>query len=193
MSNHYSISEVIAKALELAVLEINKYGAPKIEQFDIANIKGQQLAVELKADKDIVLLGTMLMDLKIGQCIKENRLLEHVQESVLAAQEFLKQFNLTEEVYKKIISCIESHHGVTNYFCLEAEICANADCYRFLSPAGFFHGFMVYNGRGLNFQEVLAQLEKKIEEKHNILSLNICRAELEDYYLTFKKLIREAR
>ena len=108
MSNLSPISEVITKALELAVLEIKKYNTPKIEHFDLANIKGQQLAVDLKADKDIVLLGTMLMDLKIGQCIKENRLAEHVQESVAAAQEFLKQFNLTEEVYKKIISCIKT-------------------------------------------------------------------------------------
>ncbi len=74
------------------------------------------------------------MDLKIGQCIKEGKVAEHVQRSSEAAQEFLQPFDIDKDTFDKVISCVESHHGVNNYFCKEAEICANADCYRFLHP-----------------------------------------------------------
>jgi len=187
------MQEIIKQAKELAISEINKFGIPKIEHFVLANEKGQQLAEILQADKDIVLLGTILMDLKIGQCKKENRLPEHVKESSSAARNFLKQFNLAEEILKKIISCIESHHGVNDYYCLEAEICANADCYRFLSPEGFFHGLLIFGNRYQNLNEALSYLEDKVEEKYKILSLDICKKELKEYYHGFKKLIKNAK
>lgn len=187
------MQEIITKARELATSEIIKFGIPKMEHFVLANEKGQELAAALGADKDIVLLGTILMDLKIGQCIKEDRLAEHVKESSSAAQEFLKQFNLNEEMLKKIISCIESHHGVSRYHCLEAEICANADCYRFLSPAGFFHGLLIFGYRCSDLNEALSNLEYKVEEKYKVLSLDICKRELEEYYKAFKKLIAAAK
>lgn len=187
------MQDLIEKVRALAVEEINKFGIPKMEHFLLSNAKGQELAEKLSADKDIVLLGTMLMDLKIGQCLKEGRLSEHVKESSLAAQEFLKDFDLDQEVFKKIISCIESHHGLDNYYCLEAEICANADCYRFLSPEGFFHSTMIFSGRGLDIEHFLAQLEGKVDEKYKALSLDICKKELETYYHDFKRLIGAAK
>src|SRR5680860_1448905 len=118
------MQEIINKAKELAVAEIDKYGVPKMEHFILANNEEQKLAKELKANMDIVMLGTILMDLKIGQCMQEGRLSEHVRESSLMSQEFLKQFNLDSETFEKIISCIESQHGVEKYSCSEAEICA---------------------------------------------------------------------
>jgi len=139
------------------------------------------------------MLGTILMDLKIGQCMREGRLSEHVRESSLVSREFLKQFNLDSETFDKVISCIESHHGVEKYSCLEAEICANADCYRFLSPTGFLNGLMIFSGRGLSFNDCLLQLENKMEEKHKILSLDVSIQELENYYVNFKKLIIDAK
>ncbi len=187
------MQEIINQAKELAISEINKYGVPKMEHFVLANEKGQQLAEVLGADKDIVLLGTILMDLKIGQCMKEGRLTEHVKDSSLATQEFLKKFDISDDVFKKIVSCIELHHGTENYYCLEAEICANSDCYRFLSSEGFFHGILIFGNRLSNFNEALTNLENKIEEKYNIISLDICRQEVEENYHIFKKLIKSAR
>jgi len=184
---------IIIKARELASEEINKFGVPKLEHFILANEKGQELADKLKADKDIVLLGTILMDFKIGQCMKEGRLAEHVKASSAAAQEFLKQFNLDSEAFKKIVACIESHHGAKEYYCLEAEICANADCYRFLSPEGFFQGLMVFGNRYGNLDDALINLEGKVDEKYKVLSLDICKQELEDYYYDFKRLIKNAK
>lgn len=184
---------IINKARELATAEINKYGVPKLEHFVLANEKGQQLAKQLSANQDIVLLGTMLMDLKIGQCLKEGRLSEHVKDSSLSAKEFLQQFPLDSEIVNKVISCIEQHHGINNYYCLEAEICANSDCYRFLSPEGFFHGLLIFGARYKNLNETLTQLENKIEEKHSIISLDVCKQELENNYHDFKRLIAAAK
>jgi hypothetical protein len=187
------MEEIINQARELAMKEIDNYGSPTAGHFSIANEKGQQLAETLLADKNIVLLGTILMDLKIGQCKKEGRLPDHVKESSQAAQEFLKQFNLDPEISKKIISCIEQHHGAKEYYCLEAEICANSDCYRFLTPKGFFLALATFSARGLDFNSCLSQADNKVEEKFKVLSLPICRQELELHYLNFKKLMAEAR
>lgn len=187
------MQDIINQAKNLAISEISKYKVPKMEHFLLANEKGQELAIKLGADKDIVLLGTILMDLKIGACIKENKLAEHVKDSSAEAQNFLKQFNLDEIVFKKIVFCIEQHHGTKDYYCLEAEICANADCYRFLSPEGFFHGLLIFGNRLSNFNEALTNLENKVEEKYNIISLDICRQEVEENYYIFKKLIKTAR
>lgn len=187
------MQEIIKQAEVLAIKEINQYNIPKMEHFVLANEKGQELAELLGVNKDIVLLGTILMDLKIGQCMKENRLAEHAQESSLEAQKFLKQFDLDENTLKKIVSCIEQHHGADNYYCLEAEICANADCYRFLSPEGFFHGLIIFGNRSKSLTEALINLEKKVEEKYKILSLDICKKELEDYYHNFKQLINASK
>jgi len=187
------MKKIIDQAKELAINEIKKFGVPKMEHFVLANEKGQQLATTLDVDRDIVLLGTILMDLKIGQCLKESRLQDHMKESSAAAQEFLEKFNLGGDVLKKIISCIESHHGAKPYFCKEAEICANADCYRFLSPEGFFHGLLIFGRRFSNLDDSLASLEEKLEEKHKILSLDICKQELVDYYINFKNLIQKAK
>jgi hypothetical protein len=164
-----------------------------MEHFILANDKGQKLAGALGSNKDIVLLGTILMDLKIGQCMQEGCLSEHAKKSSSASQNFLRQFDLDPKTFQKIISCIESHHGVKNYHCREAEICANADCYRFLSPEGFFHGLLIFSNRYGNLNEALKALEAKIEEKYRALSLDICKQELGGYYHQFKKLIEAAK
>jgi len=187
------MQNIIKQAHLLAVTEIGQYNIPKMEHFVLANEKGQELAEILGANKDIVLLGTILMDLKIGQCMKEKRLAEHVADSTIESKKFLKQFNLDENILKKIITCIEQHHGSNEYYCLEAEICANADCYRFLSPEGFFHGLMIFGSRHKNLTEALINLENKVDEKYRILSLDICKKELEDNYHNFKKLINSSK
>ncbi len=45
----------------------------------------------------------------------------------------------------------------------------------------------------MDFVEVLKQVEYKMDEKWNILSLDICKQELEPYYKQFKDLIDIAR
>jgi HD superfamily phosphodiesterase len=187
------MEKIIKTAYALAAGEITKYGTPKLEHFEISFKKGGELAEQLKANADIVALGTILMDLKLGECWKENKLAEHVQRSSQEAQKCLRPFNLPADVFKKIVSCIESHHGAAEYYCLEAEICANADCYRFLTPVGIFNYLIMLGNRTQDFQECLRQLEYKMEEKYRALSLDICKKELSGYYREFKDLIAKAR
>lgn len=187
------MKEIIQKARELALSETEKNGTPIKEHFELANSKGQEIARKLKENKDIVLLGTILMDLKLGECLKEGKLSEHVKRSSEAAKIFLNQFKIDQKVKDKIINCIEAHHKEIPFSCKEAEICANADCYRFLHPRGVFAYFKLLGTRFSEFEKVMEAAEAKMEEKKKILSLDICKKELEPYYTTFKSLFQEAK
>ncbi|MBU0636434.1 hypothetical protein KKE06_05400 [Candidatus Micrarchaeota archaeon] len=188
------MQEIIEKAKVFALNEIEQFGLPDKRHFDFSNQKGQEIAEKLGADKDIVLLGTILMDVKLGECFKEGKLQEHVERSVTATKEFLEQFKLSQEQKNNIINCVAAHHAKEPFICKEAEICANADCYRFLHPKGFFIYITILAKERIDsIEEILKQTEAKIEEKNSILSLSICKEELEPYYKEYKKLIKEAQ
>ena len=133
------------------------------------------------------------MDLKLKQALAENRLQDHTQMSSEAAEEFLGNFELDEETKIKILSCVKEHHGVEKFSCIESEICCNADCYKFLHPKGIFQYIHILLDRKADFIKALDGTESKMEEKHNILSLDICKEELEPYYKMFKELFKKAR
>ncbi len=185
--------DIIQEARKYALVEIEKYGLPNLLHFEISEKKALELAEKLKADKKIVQIGVYLMDLKLGQAKKENKLSEHVKMSVEASKEFLKKFDLDKDAEEKIINCVEAHHAQIPFKCVEAEICANADCYRFIHPKGFFVFLTILGKRYSDFSDSLEMAEKKLDEKHNILSLDICKKELGDYYKIFKQFIKEAR
>ena len=186
-------NQILKEAREYAISEINRYGFPTLINFEITEKKGLKLSKKLKADKNVVLLGVYFMDIKLGQAIKENKLSEHVKIGVEATKEFLNKYNLDDSVKEKVINCVEAHHKDVPFTCMEAEICANADCYRFIHPKGFFANLTSLGNRGFGFNETLDQAEKKLDEKYNILSLDICKKELNKYYKTFKKYIKKAR
>lgn len=186
-----SMHEVVEKARTLALQEIQKYGVPLLDHFEIANRKGQELAKKEKVDADIVLLGTILMDLKLGKCMKEGKVEEHTRRSMVAALRIIS--SLPSEKQKKIINCIEAHHKQVPFLCKEAEVVANADCYRFLHPQGVFPYIKALDRRYKSFQDALLQVEKKMDEKWSILTLKDCRKELKPYYLSFKELLQKAK
>ena len=133
------------------------------------------------------------MDLKLGQSFKDDKVSQHVQMSVEATREFLNRFDIDEISKQKILNCVEAHHGNTPFKCIEAEICANADCYRFIHPKGFFVFLTILGKRSPNFSDCLTNAEKKMDEKHSILSLDICKQELEEYYRVLKKFIDDVK
>ena len=182
------MQEVIQKAMQMAVKEIEETGLPLRIHFDSANEKGQELAEKLGADKEVVLLGTMLMDVKIGQANKEGRNKEHVAMSAAYARELLAEFNLPAEKVKKVLNCIEAHHKDVPFICKEAEICANADCYRMLVPKNLFLLIAAKITLGWSLQDALNFAYYKVEEKHNILTLEMCKKELESNYQMLRKL-----
>lgn len=185
--------DIINEARKYAISEIEKYGTPIVTHFEISEKEAIKLAKNLNADGTIVKVGVYLMDLKLGQALKENCLQEHVAMSSEATKKFLKDFDLSKETKVKIINCIEAHHGSVEFKCIEAEICANADCYRFVHPRGFFAYLTLLGKRYADFNECLNQAEMKMDEKYEILSLDICKKELEEYYQTLKKFINDSR
>lgn len=174
----------------LARKEIRKYGSPAPLHYEIANSKGLGLAKKLKADKEIVSIGTRLMDVKIGQAIKEGKLDKHVQMSSDYAKEFLSKYKISDAQKTQIINCVEAHHKTVAFKSLEAEICANADCYRMLTAEGALTLLTSLIKRGFEPKKALAYLEKKIDEKWGILSLSICKKELTPNYKLLKKLVK---
>ena len=184
------IKDIVSAAEKYALREIELYGTPKTEHFNLSNKVGQKLAKRLKADKDIVMLGTILMDLKLGECFKEGKLGEHIKRSSDAAKEFLRQYSLEDGFVDKVINCIESHHG-SQYICPEAEICANADCYRFTSVKGFL--FYVRNGREMSFDELTSFLKRKLEEKWNAISLDFVKKDLENEHKVIVQILENLK
>ncbi len=185
--------DIIKEVREYAISEIEKYSLPPLILFEIAEKNAIRLSKKFDADLNIIKIGVYLMDLKLGQAIKENKELQHINISVKSAKEFLDKFEIDRLSKEKIINCIEAHHKDIQFKFIEAEICANADCYKFLHPKGFLAYLTILGKRGLSFNEILNRAEEKLDEKHNILSLEICKKELNKYYGDLKKYIKEAR
>lgn len=180
-------------ARNLAVAEIEKYGLPHVIHFEISEKKAGELAEQLHADKKVVQIGIYLMDVKLGQAFQDDKVAQHVHMSADAAKEFLNKYNLDDLSQQKILNCIEAHHRDVPFVCIEAEICANADCYRFIHPKGFFLYLTILWKRKSDFLSCLLEAEKKLDEKYSILSLDLCKQELEPYYRTLKQYIADAR
>lgn len=188
-----NLAEVKDAAKELALSEIEKYGLPTKIHFEISYVQGIKIAEKLNGDVDLVGIGVSLMDLKLGEAFKKQKLAEHVKMSAEASEQFLKSYSIDDEIQGKILNCIQAHHGKIPFNCIEAEISANADCYRFIHPTGVIHYIGTLTKRGLEFQEVVNQAESKLDEKWEILSLDYCKNELTEHYYSFKKLFAATR
>lgn len=187
------MKDLIEKAKAFALEEIKKYDSPNEYHFDIANKAGQSIAEKVGADKDIVLLGTMLMDLKKGQAIFENGLRDHIQMSADAARLFLVNEKAPSDLVSKVVDCVLSHHGTVPFKSKEAEVCANADCYRFLMPQGVFAFAVQLGKREMDLPELLDYVDKKVDEKWGIVSLSSVKLDLETNYKELKDLLSKAR
>lgn len=167
---------------------------PTAFHIEISEKKALELADKFpNADKLVVHVGICLMDIMLTEAMRDNKLSEHVPMSVTETKKFLRNYPLTDTDKVKIINCVEAHHQDVPFNCIEAEICANADCYKFIHPAGFFYYLTLLGERGLEFSKCLDQAEAKLDEKNKILSLQYCIDELSGYYVELKKYITEAR
>lgn len=184
------LKEIIKEAKKLSDKETGDAIRPL---FVIANNIGQTLAKKLNANKDVVMLGTLFMDLKRNQAVRENRIQDHTKMSLDAAKEFLNKYNIDQKTQDKVLNCIEAHHGDVPFKSIEAEIVANADCYKFLHPKGFMQFVAILGKRYDNLDKLLNCAEEKLDEKWKVLSLDICKKKLGGYYHMFKKLITDSR
>lgn len=180
-------------AWNLTTKELTQWQPEIRPLFEIALWKSKELANEFGADADIVATGAALMDLKLPQCLAEQRASEHVQLGVVAAEKFLQSYQLDAETQAKVVNCIEAHHGEVPFTCMESEIVANADCYKMLHPRGFFAYLTILGKRLGDVDACLDQAEHKLDEKYGIMTLDIVKRELEPYYQILKRYIAEAR
>lgn len=173
--------------------EIEQYGLPSMFHFDLSLQKGLWLAEKMNANPDLVRAGISLMDLKLGEAFKNGIQKEHVKMSSEAAKVFLSDYDLDKNEKEILINSVEAHHGSISYNSIEAEICANADCYRFIHPKGVFYYFTTLSKRYSDFDSVINQIETKLNEKINIVSIPIVKEELFDYYNTLIDYINLCR
>lgn len=181
--------ELADKIDAIAREEIATYGLPTQRHYDLSLAKGIELAKKLNADVNLVQAGIALMDIKLGQAAREGHQPEHVKYCVEYAEKLLKELNVDEPYYSNLINSVAAHHGAIPFASLEAEIVANADCYRFIHPRGVmsFHATVVK--RGNEHDAALKAVEAKLDEKYGILSLDVAKDELLEYYKMFKDIL----
>ena len=95
--------------------------------------------------------------------------------------------DITSQEKENILNCIEQHHGAEKFMSLEAEICCNADCYKFASIKGVIGSLK--NMRDMPLDNMVKLFIDKADEKWNALSLDVCKEELEPEYLAIKDFL----
>lgn len=189
-----SIEELIAKTDKFNREEIQKYNPDMEFLHDICLKAGIRLAKEYGADENIVKIALSMMDSKLPEASHLGKPKDHISMSSDVTKELLKDIDfLSEHDKENIIKCVEEHHGVEKYFSIESEVCANADCYKFVHPKGVLFYSSMLGRRFHDFNKELDQLEFKLNEKHNTISLPLVKDELESHYEFFQKAINEAR
>ena len=179
---------LIEKVKTSCLAEVDQYHIPTPFLFQYANEIGQRLARKFQADEGVVMLGTMLMDYKIGQAGQENRLPNHIQMSHEAAVQLLaNDQDLTVPERENILNCILEHHGVPKFHSLESEIVCNADCYRFASVKGVVGGLTSF--RLMELDKLVTLFKTKVEEKWQVLTLEKCKQELAPQYEVIKNFL----
>ena len=189
-----NLNEIAEKAEKFARDEIEKYWLPWVTHFNISLEKWIKIAEELGANVELVKIWVCLMDVKLWQAFSEKRVWEHIKMSSDATKDFLKDFEIDEQTKNIIIECVEWHHWKEKFDSLEAEITANADCYRFISPKGIFYFFTVLWRRLWdNLEKNIENVENKMDEKMNIVSLDLVKEELEPIYKNMKNYFNQIK
>lgn len=186
------MKNLFEKIDKFARAEIERTGLPQMCNYEVANKKAEELAQALGADALIAKCGTALMDIKFGEATKLGCPNKHVEMSANYAEQILKELNADAETTKKLLNCVLAHHGQMPYESVEAEICANADAYRFISHTGVFVSYFFAKSQGKTHNEALDFVQFKLDEKFNILSLSVAKAELTDLYHELKDFIKKA-
>ena len=187
-TNNMITTKLINSVKDFVYGDIEKFGIPSKFQVDYTNEKGQFLAEKLRADNNVVLLGTLLMACKLGQAYKEGKIKEHIAMSGTKADELLSLDNdITNDEKENVLQCIKQHHRAENFLSLEAEICCNADCYKFASIKGVIGSLK--NMRDMPLDALVKLFIDKADEKWNALSLDVCKKELQPEYLAIRDFL----
>jgi hypothetical protein len=182
--------EIINQADDWARKEFTEHGVP-MWAYETANKSGKKLAEYFNVNKDIILLGTILMDIAIGRALTEGRLSEHIEMSHKDAADFLNKYDIKDEDKIKILDGVKFHHGTEKFPSLESEIIMNADCYKFLIPENMEDYLrIIQEERGSSKEEAINLVEKKFLEKKNGLTLDYCKEELKENIEIIKRFLK---
>lgn len=188
------IQDLIKKCDDFNILEIQKYNPDMKFLYELSLDMGIKLAETYKADVNIVKIAIAMMDSKLPEASYLKTPKKHIEMSSNVTKEILSDIDfLNEDIKENIIKCVEEHHGTKGFFSIESEVVANADCYKFVHPKGFLYYSSMLGRRFHDFDKELEQLDFKLNEKHNTISLDIVKEELEPYYQFFQKAIDEAK
>ena len=171
------LEDLVKESREFCLSEIREFN-PDIEIFfDFLLKKGNELADYYNADKEIIQIGLYLMDATGPRLAKKNMREKHVEIGVEKTKEILTRYDIDQATKDKIINCVAAHHRDEEFLSIEAEICANIDCYNFIHPRGVFAYCLVLKNRfGNDLDKILDQIEYKLKEKYNIISLDRVKA-----------------
>jgi len=184
--------DIVEEAREFVIKEKGKY-VNEFLLFEVAEQKVKELVEKLDADKTVALIGYYFMDVKRPEASSQGKSEEHVRRGVEFVKEFLKKHDLDTETNEKIINCVEAHHGDVPFICKEAEICANADSYKFLCPRGLLAFVFASGNKDRSFGKTLQMADDKLDEKLKMITLPEVKKELEPYYHQFKEIIKQAK
>jgi HD superfamily phosphodiesterase len=184
--------DIVEESRKLCKEMSEKYA--KVPHFDHTEFivkKGQEIAKKLGADEKIVTVSCYLIDVGLSKAAQENSIKEHTKMSSEIAKEFLKKFDLSKEDKEKIINCIEAHHGEIKHICIESEIVKNADNFRFLDPTGISISLYRASESGSSLQDWIKRIREKVEEKHKLVTLDVCKKETEENYKIIKEFLNK--
>lgn len=189
-----TLKELINYADKFNRDELKKYNYDLEPMYEIALKEGKRLAKLYDANEDVVTISLALIDAKLPEAVRLGTPKEHTKMGLSAAKEILdKVTDMSDEMKENILKCIEEHHGSDKYYSIESEVVANADCYKFLSPKGIITYISILGRRLNDFEKEWEQLEMKMDEKYQHLSLDIAKSELNECYLTLKKYLSACR
>ncbi len=186
------IDTIVNELDQYVIAEINKHGTPPLDFYNDAINVSIELGKKLNANIDAIKLGVRFMDAKLGEAVSLKKRNEHTNMALGFAMEFLTNFPLAEDIKIKVIACIKEHHDA-KFSCIESEICANADCYKFLVPKNILKMFYNMRQRGYNFEEIFLMASEKADEKWSSLTLEVCKKELEPNYHKIKEFLELAK
>lgn len=182
ISYEYNESELKKNKSEIKVLD------------DLALEKAIKLAKKYNADETIVKIAMNFMDSKLPEASKKGVPKEHIAYGLEVTREYLdKLIDVSDEVKMNILACVKEHHGAEKYSSIEAQVCANADCYKFMSARGIMAYASILARRHNDLDAEWNKLESKMDEKMKIVSFKEVKEELEPTYKIFKEMLDKAR
>ena len=186
------VDEICNDLDQIAISEIMKYNIPTLDNYNDVVDVAIKLGKKLNANLSVIKLGARFLDMKLGEATQQKKINEHITMALGFAKEFLSNYPLEEDIKQKIYYCIMEHHD-KKFSCIESEICANADCCKFLVPKKILKMFYNWRQRGYNFEEIFLLAEEKVEEKWDALTLDICKKELENSHNKIKEFMEIAK